>query len=679
MPEEIRAKEIITKFPYQVKVVENEWITLSDGVRLSSRLWLPESEAPLPAILEFIPYRKTDGTRGRDEPMHGYFSGHGYNVVRVDMRGTGESDGFLEDEYIQQEQDDALEVIDWISRQPWCDGNVGMMGKSWGGFNALQVAALRPPALKAVITVCFTDDRYHADIHYRGGMLLNDNFWWGAVMLGYQARPADPNIVGDAWRQKWLDRLEHMPLWMEPWMQHQTRDDYWKHGSVGEDYAAINVPVLAVDGWADCYTGTMFSLLGGLSVPRKGIIGPWAHVYAHDGTPAPAINFLGEGVRWWDRWLKGDEGNGVMDGPMVEVWVEDGMPPSSNVPVSKGRWVGLEGWPSQSVRPIDKYLSYGRLADEAPAAEVAVLKTPLCQGMMANEGMPAGVPGEMPCDQRLDNGLCMTFDTEPLAEPFEVLGYPQVEVELSSDKPCAMLYASLCDVAPDGASQRVSYGVMNLTHLEGHDKVVKLTPGEKVKATVKLECCGHRFAPGHRVRLALATSFWPMFWPMPEDATLTLDLATARFTLPQLHAVESEGPDMRAQSAPATPTTTLKPGYVDREVTYDLVSDTWTSVTDGVGGVFGEGIYRFDDIDVTVEHNMRRVLTLSNRDPLSAKYTITQNMRLGREGWWTNSDITVTQTCDAEYFYITGRMESTENDVPAFSKTWDAKIPRNGQ
>ena len=193
-----------------VHIEEHVWITLSDGCRLGARLWLPETalQSPVPAVLEYIPYRKRDGTRARDDPMHGYFAQNGYAAVRVDMRGSGESDGQLADEYLKQEQDDALEVIAWIASQPWCTGAVGLQGKSWGGFNALQIAARRPPALKAIITTFSTDNRYTDDIHYMGGCLLNDNLWWGSIMLAYQSRPLDPEIVGPDWRERWLERLE---------------------------------------------------------------------------------------------------------------------------------------------------------------------------------------------------------------------------------------------------------------------------------------------------------------------------------------------------------------------------------------------------------------------------------------------------------------------------------------
>jgi putative CocE/NonD family hydrolase len=679
--EEIVSKRIVTEFPYSVRTIEHEWIPLADGTRLAARMWMPEiaEKQPVPAILEYIPYRKRDGTRARDEPMHGFFSGHGYAVIRVDMRGTGESDGLLRDEYLLQEQDDALEVIDWISRQPWCTGNVGMMGKSWGGFNSLQVAARRPPALKAIITVGFTDDRYNDDIHYKGGCLLNDNLWWGAIMLAYQSRPGDPALLGESWRADWLKRLEEMPLWPALWMNHSVRDAYWRHGSVCEDWSAIRCPVLALDGWADSYTNTVLRLMENLKVPRRAIIGPWAHLYPHDGAPAPAIGFLQEGVRWWDHWLKGID-NGAMDGPMVQAWMEESRPPSAICPASPGRWISSSAWPSADVRETPWHLTYGRLLREPnEGPERIALRTPQNQGLLAGEWMGAGVPGESPSDQRLDDGSSLVFDGEVLAESLEIFGYPRFEVELSSDRPSAMLFARLSDVAPDGSVTRVSYGLMNLTHLEGHDRVVPLESGRTVGATVKLDCIAHRFAPGHRVRLSLATTFWPMIWPMPEEVTLTLGLETARLVLPvRTDGSDSEGPIAEPRSASLTPTTWLAQGRVDRLLKYDILTDTWTCITDGVGGVFGEGIYRFDEIDTTVEHNLKRELVLRNGDPLSARYVLTQTMKIGREGWWTDADIVVSMRGDLTHFILDAEMKVRENGKLVFEKTWDERIPRLG-
>jgi putative CocE/NonD family hydrolase len=247
--------KIVTDLPHAVRDVEHVPIPMPDGCRLAARLWLPEGadDAPVPAILEYIPYRKRDRTRWRDEPMHRWFAGHGYACVRVDLRGSGESEGLLLDEYLPLEQDDGEAVIAWIARQPWCDGNVGMMGKSWGGFNGLQLAARRPPALKAILTVCSTDDRYADDAHYMGGCLLNENLIWGSVLLTLNALPPDPELVGDAWRGMWMERLEANTPWMLEWLRHQRRDDYWRQGSVCEDFSKITCAVYAVSGWADNY------------------------------------------------------------------------------------------------------------------------------------------------------------------------------------------------------------------------------------------------------------------------------------------------------------------------------------------------------------------------------------------------------------------------------------------
>ncbi len=230
-------------FPHRVTEIEDLGIPMPDGCRLSARVWLPEDATanPVPAVLEYIPYRKRDGTTPRDEMMHPYVAGHGYACVRVDMRGNGDSQGLMDDEYSQQEMDDAVAVIDWLSRQPWCSGSVGMMGKSWGGFNCLQAAWNGHPALKAVVSVCSTTDRFADDIHFKGGCLLGENFGWGAVMLSYSSRPADPLLRND-WRDDWLRRLEAQP-WMAPvWAAHQTRDAYWKHGSVGRTGRATQCP-----------------------------------------------------------------------------------------------------------------------------------------------------------------------------------------------------------------------------------------------------------------------------------------------------------------------------------------------------------------------------------------------------------------------------------------------------
>ena len=462
-----------------VHIEEHIWISLSDGCRLGARLWLPAttSRVKVPAVLEYIPYRKRDGTRARDEPMHGYFAEHGYAAIRVDMRGSGESDGHLADEYLKQEQDDALEVIAWIAKQPWCTGAVGMQGKSWGGFNALQIAARRPPALKAIITTFFTDNRYTDDIHYMGGCLLNDNLWWGSIMLAYQSRPLDPVIVGPGWRERWLERLEKLPFFPALWLSHQRYDDYWKHGSVCEDFAAIQCPVLAIGGWTDSYTNAVPRLLEGLKVARLGIIGPWGHLYPHDGVPGPAIGYLQEAVRWWDQWLKGRD-TGIMNEPMLRAYVEDPVAPDGTRTFTPGRWVGERCWPSPDITARRFYLGADRsLAERRDESAVLSVRSPQSHGKAAGEWMGVGCPGEQPTDQRLDDGGALVFDTPSLGSELSVLGAPVLHLRVAADAPVAQLAVRLSDVAPDDRVTRVSYHVLNLTHRNSHETPCRARAG----------------------------------------------------------------------------------------------------------------------------------------------------------------------------------------------------------
>ena len=340
----------------KVDNIEIAWIPMSDGRRLAARLMLPKDAManPVPAILEYIPYRRRDGTRARDDTAYYWFAANGYGSARVDISGAGDSDGLIEDEYVVREQDDALEVIAWLAAQPWCSGAVGMIGISWGGFNGLQVAARRPPALKAVVSLCSTVDRYHEDVHFMGGCLLNGTMGWGSVFLTYGALPPDPEMVGPRkWRSMWRQRIEGLKLYPALWMRHQRRDGFWRHGSVIENYDAIEAPVLAVSGWADGYTAAVFQLVEGLKAPCKGIVGPWGHKYPEFGVPGPAIGFLQECKRWWDRWLKGIDTGGR------------GRPGHAALPPGRGE---PEAPPRRAARPLARHSPVADGEDQGRAA-----------------------------------------------------------------------------------------------------------------------------------------------------------------------------------------------------------------------------------------------------------------------------------------------------------------------
>jgi putative CocE/NonD family hydrolase len=414
---------IVSAFPRAVRVIEHTLIPLHDGTTLAARIWLPEDaeSRPVPAILEYLPYRKRDGTYERDAMTHPYLAGHGYAGVRVDIRGSGESGGLLFDEYTRQEQDDALEVIAWLAAQPWCSGAVGMMGISWGGFNALQVAARRPTALQAIVTICSTDDRYRDDVHYMGGTLLTAGLDWASFFFTSMCHPPDPALVGDRWRSMWLQRLEHVPLFLEGWLRHQRRDDFWRWGSVCEDYTAIQCPVYAVGGWTDGYKNAIPRLLEHLSVPRKGLIGPWAHAYPHFALPGPQIGFLQEILRWWDHWLKGID-TGVMDEPMLRAWMTESVEPASRHQVLPGRWVAEQAWPPTASARHRLFLTDAGLRPGGALETPRPMCSPQTVGKRAGEWCPFGLSPDHASDQREDDARSLVFESTPLVAPIEILG-----------------------------------------------------------------------------------------------------------------------------------------------------------------------------------------------------------------------------------------------------------------
>ncbi|MEX2649808.1 MAG: CocE/NonD family hydrolase [Alphaproteobacteria bacterium] len=673
---------IVTEFPRQVRHVENLWIPLADGTRLAARMWLPEDaeDAPVPAILEYIPYRKRDYMRARDEAMHPWFAGHGYATVRVDMRGSGESDGIMLDEYTKQEHDDALEVIAWLAAQPWCTGKVGMMGKSWGGFNALQVAARRPPALGAIVTVMSTDDRYADDIHYLGGSLLNDNLMWGTVMLIFSARPPDPEIVGERWRAMWLERLEAETFLPDPWLRHQRRDGYWQHGSVCEDFAAIRCPVYAVGGWADGYSNAVFRLLAGLTVPRKGLIGPWAHLYPQDGVPGPAIGFLQDCRRWWDHWLKG-EANGVMDEPMLTVWQQDPSPPAAYLAEVPGRWVGERCWPSPRTHWRRLRLNADGLGDAAGLESVIAHRSPQTVGLAGGDFASFGIPGDLPLDQREDDGGSLVFDAPPLDADLAILGAPAANLVLAADRTTGFVAVRLEDVAPSGWIARVSYGILNLTHRERHGAVRPIVPGERMTVRVQLNDIAHVFARGHRMRVALSTAYWPLVWPSPESTSLTVFTGASSLELPVRPAADLDKliGFAEPESAPPMKALGLRPGRYERTVTRDIATGEVVHRTFSDGGLFrGAGEVLIEDIDLALGHVIDRRLIIRPDDPLSARQEIAHDYVMRRGPWSVRLKARSRMWSTRETFHMAAELDAYEGETRVFSREWGSAIPRDG-
>ena len=607
-----------------MKRIANTWITLADGTRLAARIWLPEdAEAdPVPAILEYIPYRKDDGTATRDAVMHPWFAGHGYAAVRVDQRGSGDSDGLMLDEYLPQEQDDALEVLAWLAAQPWCTGRVGIIGKSWGGFNGLQIAARRPPELGGVISVCSTDDRYATDVHYMGGCLLGaDMLPWASTMLAFNARPPDPAFVGERWRELWLERLEGTPPYAQTWIAHQRRDAFWRHGSVCEDFDAIQVPVYMVGGWQDAYTDAVFRFLGGYGGQARGLVGPWGHLYPQSGAPGPAIGFLQECLRFWDHCLKAEQ-NGALDGPGLRVYMQEWVDPTAGRHAERpGRWVAEPVWPPRDGSPRVLHLrADGVLGEHAgDEAERAIAGSQLT-GHALRAVVRLGRAGRRP---RRPAGRGRALALLHVGAAGRAGGDPRL--------PRGAAHARLRPAARSlrGAPLRHrAFGLVAARHPRPAQPHTPRLPRGPRAARAGTPLRGRRAPrrdrarlrrPGHRIRVAVSPTYWPFAWPSPEPVTLTLVAgAASRVQLP-VRAARPEDATLPPFEEPeiSPPLTTERIGGglgQGRQLTHDLATGQalLTVRTEH------NGAYRLVEADLEIDETAVDTYGIVEGDPLSA-------------------------------------------------------------
>ncbi len=678
--------KFIDRFDKTVIERPHQIICMPDGCELSARIWMPDDalEHPVPAIVEHLPYRKRDGTIVRDQFTHPWFAGHGYVCIRVDMRGNGDSQGLMADEYTQQELDDACAVIAWAAAQPFCSGNVGMMGISWGGFNSLQVAAMRPPALKAIITLCSTVDRFADDIHYKGGCLLGENIGWASNMLAYSSRPPDPRLLGASWRDLWMERLDNMPFLASTWLAHQRRDDYWKHGSVCEDYEAITAAVLTIGGWHDGYRNTISHLVENLQSPVKGIVGPWIHKYPHYAAPAPAIGFLQEARRWWDRWLK-DEPTGVENDPDYRVWLMDSVVPQRWLPERPGRWIAERLWPSASVEMQGWHLgsdldgdvrtlsSGAHMADGGQRLNLSenVSSAQSC-GQAAGEYFPFAFGPELPDEQSADDAQSVCFDSELLHVSTDIVGAPCIKLTLIPAGTAANLCVRLCDIRPDGQSALITLGLLNLRHHQSSEYPQALVSGDAIEVSLNLDQIAYRLPAGHRLRVAVSSAYWPFIWPCSEAGTFvikrgTLLLPCRQGTPAQLDEVSFEQPE----AAPAWRAEQLRAADSTRSVTTDQQTGVISTV---ITNDFGE--------NRDVQHGLisggftRERWSIHPDDPLSAQVLIEWEHTGGRIGQQWSTGVTMSMSCDAEHFLVSGYLVAYEGDNRVFEEEYADSIVR---
>ncbi|MFD6432521.1 CocE/NonD family hydrolase [Streptomyces venezuelae] len=659
--------QIRDSYPYET-TREDFRVPLADGTTLYARVWRPVTDEPVPVLLEYLPYRLSDWTAPRDWQRHPWYAGHGYASVRVDVRGHGNSEGLPTDEYSAQELADGVEVVNWLAAQEWSTGKVGMFGISWGGFNSLQIAALAPEPLKAIVTVCSADDRYDNDVHYMGGSVLAvDMHAWAATMLAFVSRPPDPYFVGDAWREMWLTRLAAVEPFIHTWLDHQTRDDYWRHGSVCEDYSAIGAAVLAVGGWHDPYRDTVLRLVEHLPDDRvRGLIGPWSHQYPDRGLPpGPSIGFLQETLRWWDHHLKGID-SGVMAEPKLRSWISDSHPPATVYRELSGGWVGDPSWPSPNVTPVPYALQ----------GTPVVVDSPQHTGLDAGRYFPFGNDADLPPDQRDEDAKSACFEFEVPAQ-VRILGRPKVTLRLRMDVPYGQAVARLCDIAPDGSSTLVTRGVLNLSARNGRDRADAWPLGATEDVTFELNGIGHTFPPGHRIRLAVSSAYWPWIWPQADSVGFTLEPVGSTLELPvregDLDPSITFEPAEQSEPLGVVYPATLDEQRPERLVVRDVAKGEWRLEVDPRYG--GTRVYP-DGLEFT--EDALETYTIQEGDPLSARTRSDWTIRLHRPdlGWDTRVETRSEITCDAADFITSNEVVCKDGDEVVFHRTWEQRIRR---
>ena len=666
-------------------------IPVSDGVELSANLWLPEprpdhADERFPAILEMIPYRKDDWRLAGDQARGEWLAARGFAFCRLDIRGTGSSPGIALDEYTARETHDGYDAVEWLAAQPWSNGNVGMWGISYGGFTSIQVAMLRPPHLKAIVPVMATDDRYLTDVHYIGGCVtVSELSQYAVSMVGMNAMPPKAEYRGAAWADEWRERLEETPIWLFEWLRQQHDGPYLRQGSLAADYGAIEAAIFSIGGWMDEYVDPVLRMQEHCTAPRRSLIGNWVHSLPDDAYPGPNLDWLHEMVRFFDHWLKGAD-NGVMDEAGLVYFRREYAAPERFPAEWPGAWVGEATWPPADAAERVLHLAageaplVGRLAADgdgsvAPAVE-RFRHRPTTGARTAGLSWGAGgAPNGLGRDMRPDEALIPTFTSAPLEKPLDIVGFPTAILHWESSAPIATAVVRLMDVAPDGTSAQVTAGILNLTHRASHADPSPLEPGVVTEVRVVMRSIGYRFLAGHRVRLSVASSYWPVIWPSPFAAEYGLHLggeADSRLVLPTVPS--GDGPL-------AVPPFKTTPAGLREAGSYSGESPTWRIVDDVIDGSltvtsseFGETI--MPDGRTSLYTGERLEMTARDDDPASARFHNEVVYRLRDSGSEILIEASGTMRSTATDFHMNVGLRVTLDGAPFFERGWLETIPR---
>jgi putative CocE/NonD family hydrolase len=660
---------------YSIRIDETR-IPMPDGIRLAADLYMPtggKAGERHPVLLEYLPYRKTEA-RARNYPLYSYFVERGYVVAAVDIRGTGASEGrLIPYEYSEIEQQDGEVVIDWLSKQPWSNGNVGMFGISWGGFNSIQMALRNPPALKAIIAVDATEDLYQEDVHFIDGIIHVDS--WEMSQDLDNARPGAPDYrIDEAY---FRDRFD-TPPWMLTYKREQRDGPFWDRASAKGRYDRIRIPSFFIGGWYDGYRDSIPRMLEHVQAPVKAIVGPWSHAWPHEPYPKPGMEWRREAVRWFDQWLRGIE-TGILKEPRFAVYVRQWHAPGPYLEQAPGSWRYEDGWPVARIRDQPLYLQPNHTLAAAPPAPASHELR-----YVPSIGYEAGGPvmwwGDVAHDQRGTDAYSLVYDSEPLTEDTEILGLPRAVLAVAANAPRANWFVRLSDVAPDGTVTQVAGAGFNGTHRESARVPVAIVPDEPFELTVDLHFTSWVFPKGHRIRVAVANAQWPMLWPTayPFTASLRLGVNASRIALPvvpfERRPVPRFEPPFQSPTLPgfATLDAGTSSGYgeissVDRN---PPTGDVTIKATNSGGQKYPWGEERYHE---TIEHHVR------DDAPAEASLTGSHRMQVslpGRELVW---EAKLEFRSDRETFHYDYTRRLLENGKLVREKSWHDVIPRDFQ
>jgi predicted acyl esterase len=649
--------------------MENAWILMKDGVRLSATLYMPDktkADEKFPAILEYQPYRKDDAMAARDYGIYSYFARRGYVCVRVDIRGFGTSEGVPTDrEYSEQEQEDGLQVIAWLARQPWSNGNVGMMGISWSGFNSLQMAMRHPPELKAILAVDATAELFHDDIHYIDGMVHIDEF-----ELDMDLAPGMTGAPDYTLDEKALAPRFNAPPWSLLYLQHQHDGSFWR--SPVRPLSEMMVPSFLIGGLQDGYRDSIPAMLEQTKAPIKAIVGPWNHSFPDDCDFAPRVNWRIEAVRWWDYWLKGRD-TGVLQDPRLVIYMQHWHPPDPNLEAVYGEWRREDTWPPPEAKSTTLFLRENHtLADASAEATAHQLK------YVPSIGVEAGFWwGELLSDVRPVDAFSLVYDSAPLKEDLAILGRPHAFLQASASAPMADWFARLSDVAPDGSVTQITGAGINGAQRESMSEPRDLEPGKVYPLDIEMHLTSWVFPRGHRIRVAISNALWPMFLPTPYSMTTSLELGGvdgSRLILPVVPVNGAPAPaflppEPAEQRADIHSTGELWPGEwtttrdeINHKTTVNWHGKTetgyaWGKETDYEGLTYNAG---GDHPDVSsVQGEAKSVFELK-----------------GRVLTWQGH---LSVTTDQQNFYYRYTRELLKDGTMLRQRTWEKTIPRDHQ